>query len=390
MRYVLNLKHGCRKSAPFVGARPIIRHGPGLQLFLHSLMSYRRALATLQAAQTAVRRLPPIPLHPVDTSRVASPEHKAYDALHARTLASLSLRPLPTARGPSWRHDILRAIDSSGRGERWLVTGLKILEGKLATQTTGAGVRTELAGAVGGIEVEEDLQELLALILVTLSLRRTESTLLDPMARSLQRTLRLFTSNLLDSPSPVPPPPSPLPKSKLSKKSTPSPTREQLAIIHSPTTPGITRINAYAGTGKTTALVQLAEELCRKNSKARILYLSFNKSVERAAKAAFQKLWRNITCQTINSTTYRFLCARHGKTVIDDKIFDSSAPEHEHSEEPQQGDSDIRELEPAQVVEALALKDGYFRVPNSPFGRPKKLGSSAIGALPTQPRRRIC
>lgn len=240
-----------------------------------------------------------------------------------------------------------------------------MLEGKLATMGTGAQVRQGLSSLTEGLESPDERAELVALVLATLDLRAMEATLLEPGARSLRRTLRLFSDGLLDSP----PPPSPKLPTPPSRKSSPTPTAEQQAIIHSPSTPGITRINAYAGTGKTTALVQVAEELYRKDSRVRILYVSFNRSVKAAATQAFAHLRGAVTCRTINSITYQYLISCYGKRAIDAKAF--TAPDS-------RARGTFRELEPELVVEILGLEGGSYIVPAT--GELKDLKARIIGA----------
>jgi superfamily I DNA/RNA helicase len=74
------------------------------------------------------------------------------------------------------------------------------------------------------------------------------------------------------------------------------PTGEQEAILNS--NGRVIRINARAGTGKTTTLVMLAE----KNHDKRALYLVFNR---KAREAAQQRLPANVQVHTVHSLAYR-------------------------------------------------------------------------------------
>jgi superfamily I DNA/RNA helicase len=74
------------------------------------------------------------------------------------------------------------------------------------------------------------------------------------------------------------------------------PTDEQEAVLAADGR--IIRVNARAGTGKTTTLVMLSE----KNRHQRILYLVFNK---RAKEAAQQRFSRNVQVHTIHSFAFR-------------------------------------------------------------------------------------
>lgn len=87
-------------------------------------------------------------------------------------------------------------------------------------------------------------------------------------------------------------------------------TKEQAAIIG---TSGDIRINAVAGSGKTTTIIEYARS---RPSKSRILYLAFNRSVklEAAKKFADLKL-TNVKAETAHSLAYRNIVFRHGYAV---------------------------------------------------------------------------
>jgi F-box protein, helicase, 18 len=87
-------------------------------------------------------------------------------------------------------------------------------------------------------------------------------------------------------------------------------TDEQYNIINST---GNIKINAVAGSGKTTTIIEYARAR-PKNSK--ILYLAFNKSVklEAAKKFAGQGL-RNVKVETAHSLAYKSIVFKHGYTV---------------------------------------------------------------------------
>jgi ATP-dependent exoDNAse (exonuclease V) beta subunit len=77
-------------------------------------------------------------------------------------------------------------------------------------------------------------------------------------------------------------------------------TAEQEAIIHST---GNIRINAVAGSGKTTTIIQYA---ATRPSGSRILYLAFNKTVKDEAKRKFaaQGL-AHVRVETAHSLAYK-------------------------------------------------------------------------------------
>ena len=61
-------------------------------------------------------------------------------------------------------------------------------------------------------------------------------------------------------------------------------------------------VNAYAGTGKTSTLVQF----CKVRKNARFLYLAYNASMAKEAKSKF-KGNNNVACATIHSLAFRYL-----------------------------------------------------------------------------------
>eukprot|EP00092_Neocalanus_flemingeri_P016157 GFUD01017486.1.p1 GENE.GFUD01017486.1~~GFUD01017486.1.p1 ORF type:complete len:966 (+),score=316.83 GFUD01017486.1:53-2899(+) len=87
-------------------------------------------------------------------------------------------------------------------------------------------------------------------------------------------------------------------------------TAEQRKIVHMDLrnmmgTTDTIRIMAYAGTGKTTTLV----ELCKRNPTIKFLLVVFNKSVEVHSKRVFPK---NVTVKTANALSYKFIMETEG------------------------------------------------------------------------------
>jgi len=79
-------------------------------------------------------------------------------------------------------------------------------------------------------------------------------------------------------------------------------TDEQYEIINSS---GNIKINAVAGSGKTTTIIEYAKA---RPKNARILYLAFNKSVKTEAIKKFSdKGLRNVTVETAHSLAYRHI-----------------------------------------------------------------------------------
>lgn len=79
-------------------------------------------------------------------------------------------------------------------------------------------------------------------------------------------------------------------------------TEEQLSVVHSTETN--LKVNAFAGTGKTSTLVEYANARPSK----RILYVAFNKSVQDSAVSKFP---RNVMCKTGHALAYRYTGATY-------------------------------------------------------------------------------
>jgi superfamily I DNA/RNA helicase len=80
-------------------------------------------------------------------------------------------------------------------------------------------------------------------------------------------------------------------------------TPEQEAIVSSS---GDIKINAVAGSGKTTVLVEYAKRQERRRSASRILYLAFNRSARQEAQRRFAEAGTsNVDVQTAHSIAYR-------------------------------------------------------------------------------------
>ncbi len=87
-------------------------------------------------------------------------------------------------------------------------------------------------------------------------------------------------------------------------------TEEQIAIINST---GNIKINAVAGSGKTTTIIEYARA---RPSTARILYLAFNKSVRLEASKKFaDKGLSNVKIETAHSLAYKHVVFAHGYKV---------------------------------------------------------------------------
>src|SRR5690606_20668838 len=87
-------------------------------------------------------------------------------------------------------------------------------------------------------------------------------------------------------------------------------TKEQYEIINST---GNIKINAVAGSGKTTTIIEYAKT---RPAHSRILYLAFNKSVKLEAQRKFaEKNLNNVRVETAHSLAYKHIVARHAYKV---------------------------------------------------------------------------
>jgi len=87
-------------------------------------------------------------------------------------------------------------------------------------------------------------------------------------------------------------------------------TNEQLEIINST---GDIRINAVAGSGKTTTIIEYADS---RPKDARILYLAFNRSVKLEAARKFEaRGLTNVKVETAHSLAYKYIVPGSGYTI---------------------------------------------------------------------------
>jgi superfamily I DNA/RNA helicase len=87
-------------------------------------------------------------------------------------------------------------------------------------------------------------------------------------------------------------------------------TKEQQNIINAT---GNIKINAVAGSGKTTTIIEYAKA---RPGTSKILYLAFNKSVKlEAAKKFADKGLNNVRVETAHSLAYRHIVSKHNYTV---------------------------------------------------------------------------
>lgn len=87
-------------------------------------------------------------------------------------------------------------------------------------------------------------------------------------------------------------------------------TEEQQAIVNTVHDDNqIVKINAFAGAGKTSSLIEVVKEIRKTDKDCRILYLVFNKSMVEDSKIKFDSLDLNVECYTTHSFALRRLMA---------------------------------------------------------------------------------
>jgi superfamily I DNA/RNA helicase len=87
-------------------------------------------------------------------------------------------------------------------------------------------------------------------------------------------------------------------------------TPEQVEILNST---GNIKINAVAGSGKTTTIIEYAKS---RPPHSKILYLAFNRSVKLEAKKKFEeKGLQNVIIETAHSLAFKYIVRKHGYTV---------------------------------------------------------------------------
>lgn len=93
-------------------------------------------------------------------------------------------------------------------------------------------------------------------------------------------------------------------------------TQEQMNIVHEPHAKGdLVKVIAFAGTGKTTTLVHLAQQLAIDHPDWKLLYLAFNKTIQTEAAGKFP---RNTIAKTTHSLAYAAIGAKYRNKLIPD------------------------------------------------------------------------
>ncbi|GAA5947592.1 hypothetical protein JCM3765_000990 [Sporobolomyces pararoseus] len=233
----------------------------------------------------------------------------------------------------SWRSEIVRAVEigkdwfdmseESADGQR-KETVRKLVEGVATSSSsnspTSQHVFLRSLSSYSALPTStRDFTTIIDLCHVLLSFRNLESKIfgkaLDSNARGLLDAcskFKLHLQHLKDNPSLLPHAATFQPEFyiQLSKEKKVKATAEQLDIISSPTTPGITLIISHAGSGKTTACLGLAQAMGHSQ------VFSVFGSTKRPLNELRERFGNLATFNTVDSLAYHVLKARYGDRYL--------------------------------------------------------------------------
>ncbi|KAI5475141.1 P-loop containing nucleoside triphosphate hydrolase protein [Pseudohyphozyma bogoriensis] len=311
---------------------------------LAAACSYRRPPASKRA------RLPLLSVQ----EPVHSGEARAYETLHNAELDKLGLRSGSRKGTATLKRDLLtlyRQRSEEERGELREVV-LAMQDGRLTDVNEPREVMEWLK--LGGGKVMEQLVED---VRTSLELRwmeaKAEGRLLDPSRRALKFALSLLPLSSTKPPSlyisTAHPSSNPAP-------TTPPPSAQHALILASPTSPGLSRIKALAGCGKTTSILQLAAKHSKEGK--RNLYVCFN--VEAAASAR-EKMGRTAMVKTSGAMAFALLKKRFGREKVEEKLLEGAREVEDEVEEDEDevghDTRPTRDLKVVDIVEILELPE---------------------------------
>ncbi|KAI5474407.1 P-loop containing nucleoside triphosphate hydrolase protein [Pseudohyphozyma bogoriensis] len=303
------------------------------------------SLRLLRDAHRALLKSAYAPKQTTDASLPHAPSFQAlaYQDHHKATLDLLRLPPSTTNTPQLLTHDLIRLHRLHPKQSRSALVD-RILRpavmGKLARVTTSSEV-VEALGLTGNLEERKYLENVRLALELRAHEAQAEGRLLDSTSRGLRFALGLLPE-------------------RLSKKSieelkvfavtaaatsgtVPPQSEQQARIVRSPTSPGITRVIALAGCGKTTAIHQTAMQHHEKGLKC--LYVCFNTATR---KEASEKLgWASDTV-SITALAKRVMERVVGKELLEKKAFWTDR---------ETGRSVCRSLRAINIANLLKLRD---------------------------------
>ncbi|GJN91049.1 hypothetical protein Rhopal_004064-T1 [Rhodotorula paludigena] len=287
-----------------------------------------------------------------------------FAAVHAAMRTELGLVKVRASQEGSWRTEVDTAEETLGRvlGGSWLgkTDGLvhpeQLLRGLVAK------------GALSSFDSAFD--ELLRAVRLTLELHAAEAdmdgTAMDPTARTLRTALEDYFA-LVDSPSAQD---EYLLASKRRIKirvpdgSDVLATPEQEAILASTTLePGLTRIRAHAGTGKTTALLGLAQQRALRASATTTQLVVRSRRLRDALRAAFARE-PHVEVNTLNALAVRAMYDNFGAR-FERKFLDPTTGR-------------TRRLDHRTVRELLGIPQQKLRIRDTSSGREELLAGKRV------------
>ncbi len=132
------------------------------------------------------------------------------------------------------------------------------------------------------------------------------------------------------------------------KKKTFSPTHEQLQALEAFNTGDSLKINAFAGSGKTTTLSLIANEVPRS-----ALYLAFNKASVADSDGRFGP---HVKCKTIHGVAFQSVCRRFSRAKLTGKLNPHVILEHLDIEDCSVGGIQLNSVQMAGLVLATFRK----------------------------------
>ncbi|GAA6004348.1 uncharacterized protein JCM10292_001437 [Rhodotorula paludigena] len=300
-----------------------------------------------------------------------------FAAVHAAMRTELGLVKVRASGESSWRNEVdtaVRCVVGDKLGSKEEETLRRVLGGSWLGKTDGLVHPVQLLrglvakGALSSFDPAFD--ELLRVVRLTLELHSTEADMdgnaMDPTARTLRAALEDYFA-LVDSPSAQE---EYLLASKRRIKirvpdgSDVLATPEQEAILASPTLePGLTRIRAHAGTGKTTALLGLAQQRALRASATTTQLVVRSRRLRDALRVAFARE-PHVEVNTLNALAVRAMYDNFGAR-FERKFLDPATGR-------------TRKLDHRTMRELLGIPQQKLRIRDTSSGREELLAGKRV------------
>lgn len=302
-----------------------------------------------------------------------------FAAVHAAMRTELGLVKVRASQESSWRNEVdtaVRCVVGDKLGSKGEETLRRVLGGSWLGKTDGLVHPVQL---LRGLVAKDALSsfdpafnELLRAVRLTLELHAAEAdmdgTAVDPTARTLRTALEDYFA-LVDSPSAQDGyllAPKRRSKIRVPDGSDVLATPEQEAILASPTLePGLTRILAHAGTGKTTALLGLAQQRALRASATTTQLVVRSRRLRDALREAFARE-PHVEVNTLNALSVRAMYDSFGAR-FERKFLDATTGR-------------ARRLNHRTVRELLGIPQQKSRIRDTSSGREELLAGKRVAA----------